>query len=66
MGKLVLIIVLVVYAISLLIYSNPKIELVEGYKSRYLMFYYTTKNKCGDLQRKSIILITFNKKNPNV
>ena len=66
MGKLILIILLVVYAISLLIYFNPKIELVEGYKSRYLMFYYTTKNNYGDLQRKSIILITFNKKNPNV
>ena len=66
MGKLVLIIVLAVYAISLLIYFNPKIELVGGYKSRYLMFYYTAKNKYGDLQRKSIILITFNKKNPNV
>lgn len=66
MGKLVLIIILVVYAISLLAYFNPKIELVEGYKSRYLMFYYTTKNKYGDLQRKSIILMIFNKKNPNV
>lgn len=66
MVKLVLIIVLAVYAIALLTYFNPKIELVEGYKSRYLMFYYTTKNKYGDLQRKSIILITFNKKNPNV
>ena len=66
MGKLVLIIVLVVYVISLLTCLNPKIELVEGYKSRYLMFYYTTKNKCGDLQRKSIILIAFNKKNPNI
>lgn len=66
MGKLVLIIILVVYVISLLTYFNPKIGLVEGYKNKYLMFYYTTKNKCGDLQRKSIILITFNKKNPNV
>ena len=66
MGKLVLIIILVVYAISLFAYFKPKIGLVEGYKSRYLMFYYTAKNKYGDLQRKSIILITFNKKNPNV
>lgn len=66
MGKLVLIIILVVYAISLLTYFKPKIELVEGYKSRYLMFYYTTKNKCGYLQRKSIMLMIFNKKNLNV
>lgn len=63
MGKFILIAALIIYIIMLLTHLNPKLELVEGYKNRYLIFYYTTKDNNGNLQRKSVTLAVFNKKN---